>query len=97
MSYDLWNLTDVAGIFCSGQNEVTSDIQSFDHLQNENSGNFENQSCRELPKLSGECLNSEFCYRMEELWMVEVDDSFRDTDFILGQFSDRFIMVLFLS
>jgi hypothetical protein len=29
--------------------------------------------------------------------MVEVDDSFRDTDFILGQFSDRFIMVLFLS
>jgi hypothetical protein len=46
--------------FFSGQNEVTGAIQNFNSLQNENSENFENQSYRELLKLSNKWFNLRF-------------------------------------
>jgi hypothetical protein len=57
----------------SGQNKVTWAIQSFSHLRNENSENFENQSHRELQKVSDKCLTSRFRDGIWKLGLFEVD------------------------
>jgi hypothetical protein len=77
----------------SGQNEVTWTIRSFDHLQNENSKNFENQRHRQLPKLSEKWLYSTFWLRTTDLWLPGVDSNFWDV-FRLGWFNKQLRVVL---